>query len=138
MASIFTPPSDSSFISCLPILSLRNHQTHSHCLLVDISFLCGYNIPPGPTLCRSRLSQIDFACRRLLYHMASVLCRSFGFNGTLTTLLRSIQRFLLFANVSWSICLVPIFHPLVHTARPILPGIPVMYPYFNYSYLPYQ
>jgi hypothetical protein len=32
------------------------------------------------------------------------------------------------------------FHPLVHTARPILPDISDMstYPYFNCSYLPYQ
>jgi len=71
-------------------------------------------------------------------NMASVLSHHVGFDGTLTSLLRSIQRFLLFANVSWSISLIPIFHPLVHTTHPVLPDIPIMYPYFNYSYLPYQ
>lgn len=61
----------------------------------------------------------------------------FAFDGTLTTLLRSFDP--TFPSVRRRI-IVYFFNPLVHTARSILPDIPVMstYPHFNYSYLLYQ
>ena len=87
---------------------------------------------------------MDFVCRGLLpmsvSHGLRPMSHCFGFDGTLTTLLCSIQHFLLFDNESWSIPLIPIFHPLIYTALPILPDIPVTsaYPHFYYSYLLYQ
>jgi hypothetical protein len=124
----------------LPVLITQTHSLACiHRLLVSISFLRVYHTAHVPTLCRSRLSQMCFVCRGLLptsvYHGLRPVAHRFGLDEKLTTLLRSSQHF-------FSICQRIVvyfsdshFPPACTYRRPILPNIPVMYPY---SYLPYQ